>query len=347
MNASLGKLVLPALAGALLLAGCERPPADSVQQGYRGTGMVQIDNPRLAQAKRAANGVPEPLAPAEAGGPTAAETYQNVQVLGDLSVGEFTRLMVAITAWVSPEQGCAYCHEGADFAAESLYPKTVARRMLQMTRHINSEWKTHVAQTGVTCYTCHRGKPVPSNIWFTAPPANQDTLMVGARGGQNIAAADVGLTSLPFDPFSAFLAQSKEIRVISTTALPAGSMRNIKQTESTYALMIHMSQSLGVNCTFCHNSRSFAEWNQSSPKRVTAWHGIRMVADLNGAYLEPLRTVYPPQRLGPLGDAPKANCTTCHQGVSKPLYGASMLQHHPELASTASARVADGGEAMR
>jgi len=68
--------------------------------------------------------------------------------------------MLAITQWVAPEQGCAYCHNGDNLADDGLYTKIVARRMLQMTRHINKDWKEHVASTGVTCYTCHRGQPV-------------------------------------------------------------------------------------------------------------------------------------------------------------------------------------------
>ena len=69
---------------------------------------------------------------------------------------------------MAPEQGCAYCHTaGEDLSSDALYTKVVARRMLQMTRHINADWKNHVADTGVTCYTCHRGQNVPANIWFT------------------------------------------------------------------------------------------------------------------------------------------------------------------------------------
>jgi photosynthetic reaction center cytochrome c subunit len=57
-----------------------------------------------------------------------------------------------------------------------------------------------------------------------------------------------------------------------------------------------------------------------------------MVRDLNTAYLDALHDVFPPIRRGPLGDAPKVSCATCHQGVAKPLFGASMLAGFPELA---------------
>jgi len=58
-----------------------------------------------------------------------------------------------------------------------------------------------------------------------------------------------------------------------------------------------------------------------------------MLRDLNATYLDPLQPVYPAERLGEMGDAPKANCATCHQGAYKPLYGVSMLAEHPELAA--------------
>jgi photosynthetic reaction center cytochrome c subunit len=36
-------------------------------------------------------------------------------------------------------------------------------------------------------------------------------------------------------------------------------------------------------------------------------------------------------RLGAMGDAPKAQCSTCHNGVYKPLYAAQMAKHYPAL----------------
>jgi photosynthetic reaction center cytochrome c subunit len=319
---------------------------ETEQLGYRGTGMEQVTNPRIEVAG-AADVMPAAPPPAPAAGPRAGDVYQNVQVLGDLSVGQFTRLMTAITEWVSPEEGCAYCHEGTDLASDDVYTKVVSRRMIEMTLHINDEWSSHVGATGVSCYTCHRGKNVPEEIWVTATGPRSVSGMAGWRAGQNIAAPEVGLTSLPYDPFARYLAATPEdegdIRVIGTTALPSGtSEKNIKDTEESYSLMIHLSESLGVNCTYCHNSRAFAQWDESTPARENAWYGLRMVQGLNENFLDPLASALPAHRKSASGEAPKANCATCHQGVNKPLNGAPMLADFPELASSVSEPGADG-----
>ncbi|MFK7916290.1 MAG: photosynthetic reaction center cytochrome PufC [Pseudomonadales bacterium] len=318
----------------MLLSGCELPPMDSEQQGFRGTGMVQINNP---ESTVVTGEVPEaaPLAPAA--GPKAGDLYQNVQVLGDLSIGEFTRLMAAMTEWVAPEEGCNHCHVGGDLASDDIYTKVVSRRMLEMTQTLNASYTPHVGNTGVTCYTCHRGKNVPENIWTLddAPPRAANA---GWRAGQNQAGTSTnGFTSLPYDPFRKYFAEQMEnlggIRVASTTALPTTDRnpQNIKDAEETYALMMHLSESLGVNCTFCHNSRAFASWEESSPARVKAWHGLGMVQAVNEQFLAPLASALPAERKGLSGDAPKVNCASCHQGQNKPLGGAEMAKHYPAL----------------
>ncbi len=326
---------LAALASLVTLAACERPPMQSEQNGFRGTGMVQVVNPRALEDKVALNAVPmaTPQAPAE--GPKASQIYQNVQVLGDLSVGQFTRLMVAITSWIAPQEGCNYCHNPANLAEDSKYTKVVSRRMIEMTQNINANWKTHVADTGVTCYTCHRGQAVPSQVWFKADQEPKGANFIGDKAGQNSPAASVKLASLPNDPFTPFLLGDHAIRVNGTTALPTGNRSSIKQTEWTYGLMVHMSASLGVNCTYCHNTRAFSSWEDAAPQRVKAWHGIRMARDVNNQYIAPLTEVFPANRKGVLGDLAKVNCATCHQGVNKPLLGASMLKDYPSLASGA------------
>jgi photosynthetic reaction center cytochrome c subunit len=319
------------LLGAFALA-CERPPMETEQKGFRGLGLESVQNPRSLARTLDENQAPEPLPPVQPGGPSAGSVYKNVQVLDDLSVTEFARLMVAITQWVSPEQGCNYCHV-ADLASDEKYTKTVSRRMIQMTRHINEDWTAHVKQTGVTCYTCHRGQPVPTEVWSMDPGPIRPAGMVGNDGGQNHPAPAVGLTSLPYDVFTPFLAGKEEIRIQSPTPLPQGNRRSIKETEWTYGFMIHISESLGVNCTYCHNSRSFKPWEASSPARADAWYAIRMLRNVNNEYIGALADVFPADRKGPMGDVLKANCATCHRGLPKPLNGAQMVQHYPGLAS--------------
>jgi photosynthetic reaction center cytochrome c subunit len=328
--------VLAGLA-ALLAAGCERPPQETVQGGYRGLGMEAVINPRILQAKLNQNAPPPALPAAEPTPVKASEVYQNVQVLGDLSVTEFTRQMIAIAEWIAsdlPEaERCSYCHNTTNFALDDKYTKVVARTMLALTLNTNSAWKVHVRDTGVTCYTCHRGKNVPANAWTADPGPDKPDRFVAT--GQNAGSAAVGYTSLPYDPLTAFLAQDNEISVVSRDALPpsgAESRKSIKQAEWTYALMMHVSGSLGVNCVFCHNSRSFFDWDQSTAQRTTAWYAIRHVRELNNKFIQPLADILPANRKGPLGDPLKVTCSTCHNGAYKPLYGASMLKDYPGLA---------------
>lgn len=341
-----GRWIGLVILSALILSACERPPMVEVQRGYRGVGMETVINPRILEEQLEANAMPTaaPLAPAV--GPKASDLYKNVQILGDLSVAEFTRLMVAITSWVAPpEQGCNYCHNPVDFADDSVYTKGVARVMLAMTQRANEDWKAHVGDTGVTCYTCHRGKAVPEYVWAEDPGPS---MVAGlAPTGQNIASATAAYASLPYDPLMPFLYEDYDIRVIPTTALPMGSRKSIKQTEWTYSLMMHFSDSLGVNCTHCHNSRSFFAWDQSPPERTKAWHAIRQVREMNNVFIDATADILPASRKGPLGDPLKVSCMTCHQGVYRPLFGAGMLADYPSLAKLSGAAQAaktDTGE---
>lgn len=316
---SLVRNVVPALLLGTLVAACERPPVDSVQQGFRGVGIVHTDNPRrLAENTTAlAAAIPQLPPPNDfTNAPAApAGTWQNVQVLNHLSEVEFNRTMAALTAWVAgnlPEdtpadqRGCNYCHvveNGvADFASDDIYTKVVSRRMLQMTQTINAEYPSHVTEAGVSCYTCHLGAPVPQNIWFFTD-VNQ--------------------------PLRHYL-DREDLRVQSSVALTGESdnRSSIKQTEYAYSLMLDMSDALGVNCTYCHNTGRFGSWEESSPTRVTALRGLRMVRHLNMNYLVPLQPQWPPQRLGPMGDGPKLECATCHNEAYIPQYG------HPATKAT-------------
>ena len=337
-------LALASLGVAAVLAGCEDPPIDSQQRGYRGVALEQNYNPEDFAKLIEQNQVPEPGTPAPEGGQKASEVYENVEVLGHLNQAQFTRLMNAITEWVSPDQGCAYCHNLAEgFAYEDVYTKKVSRWMLRMTMDINENWESHVQtdenQTGVTCYTCHRGNNLPEYVWWKNEddPQNAPGMMAGwTSNSQNQPNMKTVYTSLPGDPFETYLLGegnlSQMIGVQGNQALPdPQSTDSIQATEATYGFMMHQSDSLGVNCAYCHNSRAWGNWEQSPPQRVTAWHGQRMTRTINNDYIVPTTDLLPAKRLGPKGDAPKSNCTTCHQGVFKPLFGANMVKDYPSL----------------
>ena len=293
---------------AAALAACEPGDKATVQVGYRGLGQELVYDESDLRASRVANAAPAPL-PAAAPGP--AGNWQNVQVLTDVGTGEFLRTMTAMTQWVSPQQGCVYCHNPRNFAWDTLddgreiYAKIVARRMLQMTREINTDYRTHTGQQGVTCYSCHRGQPVPPVGLWTFTDENQ---------------------------YLRFYLDRDDARVQSYTVNNTPANRSsIKQTENVYGVMIAMSNALGVNCTYCHNSRAWGEWQNAPPTRVIALQGLRMVRDINQEYLVPLNGVLPANRLGPLGDAPKVSCISCHQGVARPLYGAMLARYYPAV----------------
>jgi photosynthetic reaction center cytochrome c subunit len=343
-----------ALVAVLLVAGAAATykSTSAYQTGNAGLGMELIQSNQQLAHRVAANEVPPALPPATQDGKLAVDAYKNVLVLGHLSSGDFTRLMTAMTLWVAPNEGCAYCHshqkdktggelknsdgyaiaDPENMQSDERYAKRVARRMLQMTMRINGDWAEHVKTTGVTCYTCHRGNPVPAYVWFDVPDQEKGSGMMGNRAHQNAPSEVAGLTSLPGNAFETFLTRDENIRVQATQAIGSDDRSSVKQTEWTYGLMMHMSAALGVNCTYCHNTRSMGEWSASPSTRAQAWYGIRMVRELNSQFLGPLASTFPEERLGPAGDGPKLNCATCHQGAFKPLLGTSMLVDYPALA---------------
>jgi photosynthetic reaction center cytochrome c subunit len=332
----LGGVATALLATAVIFTpGWNLSKVTTTQTGFRGTMMGELSTAKSRSLLKAANALPDAIDPAEAGGKKATEVYKNVQVLTDLSSAQLDRVMLGLAAWVGGDDGCAYCHNVDNLSDDGKYTKRVARVMLKMTRHINQDWKAHVANTGVTCYTCHRGHPVPKYVWYKGAPPRTGGFSATNDGAGHPDFVN-GTTALKTDPFSGFLDGKDTIRVQSDKALPVSFGPSIRSAENTYSLMMAISGSLGVNCTYCHNTRVFRSWTEGSPVRVTAWQGIQMARELNADYLEPLQATFPANRLGPTGDGPKVYCATCHQGAPKPLLGQSMAKNWPELDGVAA-----------
>ena len=299
-----GMRALALVAVAVLTGGCEWPPPDTVQTGTRGLAMewnanreVWNDSVQAIQARAPQIATP----PSQALDPAPAGTYQNVQVLGHLSEVEFTITMNAIQQWVAPNEGCQYCHVYNDdgsinYASDDIYTKVVAREMLKMVQDINTNWTSHVnEERGVNCWTCHQGQPVPTNFWFYT---DRD------------------------QPLRHYL-DREDLRVQSDYAIAGTGPANrssIDQTMYVYTLMSDISNSLGVNCTFCHNTGRFAVWEESSPQRLTALRGLQMIRNANMSHMVALQDAWPENRVGPMGDGPKLSCSTCHQGANMPQY---------------------------
>ena len=213
--------------------------------------------------------------------------------------------MAAMTTWVAPA-GLRLLPRRHDMASDALYTKVVARRMMQMVRHINSRLEDARRRhrrdlLHVPPRPAGAGQHlVPQSRTGAAPAAWRD-----AATGKNTPAAgraDVAaIRSVHAVPGAgdATSASSRRPRCRHAT------ITSIKQTEWTYALMMHISQSLGVNCTYCHNTPLVRDGTQSTPQRATAWYGIRMVRDLNNNYLDPLQVDVPAGPARAVGDGPR------------------------------------------
>ncbi|MDT8325794.1 MAG: photosynthetic reaction center cytochrome PufC [Roseovarius sp.] len=322
---------------ALLVTWGQPMATESLQTGPRGTGMSRPEFKADLAAPDPGIEVffastSAPIVP-QGGEQTAGEARENVPpAFADLTVENYDRLLVAMRSWTGiPDL----------FEDPESYQSTVANLMISMTQNINENWAGHVnanKQVGVTCYTCHRGQPVPSDIWFKIGPVNET--VEGWSANQNRVTVQSQYSSLPSDALEKYLLDGESIKVHDLESRVAGipgkdGYPGIQHAERTYALMNYISNSLGVNCVFCHNTRAFYDGSQVTPQWGTELLGISMVQELNNDYLVPAGGLLPENRLGPMqGDAPKAACKTCHKGYQQPLQGTNVIADWPELAST-------------
>jgi hypothetical protein len=90
----------------------------------------------------------------------------SVTVLRGLSVPAFEAEMQLMNTALGV--GCGFCHARGNFASENNPRKATARKMLEMTKGINTqffaEYKPAAGQSTlgrVTCFTCHQGNERP------------------------------------------------------------------------------------------------------------------------------------------------------------------------------------------
>ncbi|MGI4811440.1 MAG: photosynthetic reaction center cytochrome PufC [Janthinobacterium lividum] len=321
------------------------PSAAGIQVGPPPTSMILF--PQGQKVEPVSQVAPAPLPAVAASGQLAKAVYKNVQVLGDVDQAEFMRLQEAITQWVAPKQGCGFCHTGEDYASDAKPQKIAARLMLSMTRTINADWSNHIAPSGVTCYTCHRGQPIPAETWFPQPP-KPAKLWVAIQQPYN-ESADTVRKFFPDNGWGLFYVGNENISGQSLSALPDNQVHAVIVVTRIYEMMMQMSDGMGVNCGFCHNSRAFWDWSQSTPQRWTAYYALQQIRELNNNFLLKLAEAIPMKRARvnettlpviPAAEAGIQNgnglavCATCHYSQPKPMGGADVISTYPSLVGT-------------
>ena len=105
---------------------------------------------------------------------TAEQRFKNIQVFKGLPAAQLDPTMAFISGSLGVR--CNYCHLPNQFDKDDKPTKLAARRMIQMVRDLNRG--SFNGQDGVSCYTCHRGKPIPvsvpavgQNLWAPRSPS--------------------------------------------------------------------------------------------------------------------------------------------------------------------------------
>jgi Photosynthetic reaction centre cytochrome C subunit len=199
-----------------------------------------------------------------AGVKRAAETFKNLQVLGDLKGAPATELwdtMQVIAGSLSVS--CSYCHvaESGPFDIDAKKTKLTARDMIRMTRAINQS--TFGGRPVVTCNTCHQGSPHPK---ATPSPWNRTAEQIDAyrkSGGPAIADSADGQRRSP----------------VTTVALPDLSevMANYRRAVGTMGLKsLHLS---GIAADLNRGSRPREMYVVFPDKIVISSGGVQQIVN--------------------------------------------------------------------
>jgi hypothetical protein len=87
----------------------------------------------------------------------AEQKYKNVQVLTGVPADRWMNIMFAFKASLGVD--CTFCHVKDQWDKDDKQTKQIARKMIKMTRDINSQYVGGIGR--VSCFTCHRGQQKP------------------------------------------------------------------------------------------------------------------------------------------------------------------------------------------
>lgn len=215
---------------------------------------------------------------------------QNVQVLRNMDTAQIWNYMQRISGAMGVS--CQYCHDINNLAADSYPQKISARLMLLLVRDLNAQYMVNLPNwrgNFVQCDTCHNGQalnvPSVSDEFNKSTPSIDvvlepldiqglpirdinvltDTIKPRDATGAPLPSLRMGLKQAtlyyyynyfiwkPFDPADRTSGRG-------SLALLVEGNRTQDQVTINQNTMNDMNWSLGVGCTYCHNSRNFYAW---------------------------------------------------------------------------------------
>jgi photosynthetic reaction center cytochrome c subunit len=220
----------------------------------------------------------EILIPAAKENLPAEQVFQNIQILKGEPASRLPGMMKALNNLLGVQ--CGYCHVAGEWQKEDPEPKRTARRMFQMVANISE--KHFDGRNQVSCWTCHHGRPKPSNGGTeirtglaTIPRERQHLVdLINSGPDENISSEQ------------AF----QNIQVFNDT--PAGRMA---------PTMAAFTVALNVDCSHCHVADQYDDDDKAAKQRTREM--VRMVRNINQQFFD---------------NQAKVGCWTCHRGAVMP-----------------------------
>lgn len=171
------------------------------------------------------------------------EVYKNIQLLKGRPASSLMGTMKALTGLLGVD--CTHCHVPDQYEKDDKPQKQTTRLHFQLIALVNKQLEGNK----VTCYICHRAKPIPDPFPDSMKPTDEE---------MRRAAED----KRP--------AQEVYKNVQSLRGVPAGRWM---------VIMNMLSKSLGVDCSYCHVPNEFEK--DDKPAKVTARTMLRMVGAIS------------------------------------------------------------------
>ncbi len=89
----------------------------------------------------------------------AQDVGHNLKVLKPAGKAELKQVMDSFTDELGVE--CVFCHNMRDKSSDEKKHKQIARKMLEMTLDINTEYFSWEGADQISCWTCHQGHKEP------------------------------------------------------------------------------------------------------------------------------------------------------------------------------------------